>query len=181
MKFDLKLHLSLTEGFENVEQRDKLEMKRDLFREELMGFNSPDKTRGRITTRNSEARTPGLNLNYTFFNKIVPKSRKNSEIMRKKSFGFGLKATSEFDSKSQSGRKLKCPSSTSNSMRDPLDLDVASEVQDMALEIFDNVFNDVYEQNKYQTQDGQIYITKEQYEEEMKAMGEEDDDFDDDT
>jgi len=49
---------------------------------------SPEKTSGRITSRNSELKSPGLN--YTFFNKYVPKSRKNSEILRKKSFGFGM-------------------------------------------------------------------------------------------
>ena len=109
-----------------------------------MGYSSPDKTRGRITTRNSEARSPGLK--YTFFNKMVPKSRKNSEILKKKSFGFGLKGTdSEYENRSQSVKRLNCPSSGSNSLKDPLDLDVASGIQEMALEIFDNVFNDVYE------------------------------------
>lgn len=66
-------------------------------------------------------------------------------------------------------------------MNDPLDLDVASEVQEMAVDIFDNLFNDVFEQNKYQTENGKVYITKAQYEAEMRAMGEEDDDFDEET
>jgi len=50
----------------------------------------------------------------------------------------------------------------------------------MALDIFDNLFNDVFEQNKYQTENGRYFITKEQYEAEMKAMGE-DDESDDET
>ena len=52
----------------------------------------------------------------------------------------------------------------------------------MANEIFDNVFKDIYDSNKYQTgENGVVYITKEQYEEEMRAMGEEDDDSDEET
>ena len=65
-------------------------MSQDLFRNELNDFASPDKTRGRITTRNSECKSPSLD-HFSFFNKYVPKSRKNSEVLRKKSFGFGVK------------------------------------------------------------------------------------------
>lgn len=50
----------------------------------------------------------------------------------------------------------------------------------MAVDIFDNLFHDVFDRNKYQIENGKVYITKEQYEAEMRAMGEEDD-FDEET
>jgi len=77
------LKLSLTEGFDG--DLNNKHMLADKFRRELENFNSPEKTRGRITSRNSECKTP---TNYTFFQKYVPKSRKNSEILKKKSFKF---------------------------------------------------------------------------------------------
>lgn len=72
----------------------------DRFKEELENFQSPDKVRGRITSRHSELRSPGLN--YTFFHKYVPKSRKNSEILKKKSFKFNDNKSEGQDNKSES-------------------------------------------------------------------------------
>jgi hypothetical protein len=39
---------------------------------------------------------------------------------------------------------MNIPSSGSDN-QDPLDLDVTSDVEEMALEIFDNVFKDIYD------------------------------------
>jgi len=44
----------------------------------------------------------------------------------------------------KSDQRMNIPSSGSDN-QDPLDLDVTSDVEEMALEIFDNVFKDIYD------------------------------------
>jgi hypothetical protein len=98
----------MTEGFDNSKN-----MLKDGFRTELNDFSSPEKTRGRITSRNSECKSPGLN-SFDFFNKYVPKSRKNSEVLKRKSFGFGGKDMTDVKSE-KTDQRMNIPSSGSNS------------------------------------------------------------------
>lgn len=51
----------MTEGFDNIKNRlPAMNLAGDDFKLELGNFNSPEKTKGKVTSRHSDIRSPGL-------------------------------------------------------------------------------------------------------------------------